>query len=86
MRHVTQAQCDHIANDLNRRSRKRFDFVTHPRAAISSTPIVVGERLFVLCEPDELVCLDKTSGKKLWSRFVNFYAALTPAEHRANPA
>jgi outer membrane protein assembly factor BamB len=52
----------------------------------TSTPIIVGERLFVLCEPDELVCLDKTSGKRLWSRFVNFYAALTPAEHRANPA
>jgi IS30 family transposase len=28
MRHVTQAQCDHIANDLNNRPRKRHRFKT----------------------------------------------------------
>jgi len=28
MRHVTQAQCDHIAEDLNNRPRKRFGFAT----------------------------------------------------------
>ena len=28
MRHVTQAQCDQIADDLNHRPRKRLDFDT----------------------------------------------------------
>lgn len=28
MRAVTQAQCDHIADDLNNRPRKRFGYVT----------------------------------------------------------
>lgn len=28
MRHVTQAQCDHIADDLNNRPRKRLKFKT----------------------------------------------------------
>jgi len=28
MRGVTQTQCDHIANDLNNRPRKRFGFDT----------------------------------------------------------
>jgi outer membrane protein assembly factor BamB len=52
----------------------------------TSTPIVVGERLFVLCEPDELLCFDKANGKRLWCRFINFYEALTPEERRGNPA
>ena len=34
----------------------------------TSTPILVGDRLFVLAEPDELLCLDKGSGRVLWSR------------------
>jgi len=52
----------------------------------NATPIVVGDRLFVMSEPDELICLDKHNGKVLWSARANYYEALTPAERDANPA
>jgi outer membrane protein assembly factor BamB len=46
----------------------------------TSTPLLVGDRIFVMAEPDQVLCLDKTSGKLLWSAAVNYYEALTPAE------
>lgn len=52
----------------------------------TSTPIIVGERVFLTAEPDLLVCLDKRSGKLLWSAANNYYEALSPAERKANPA
>jgi outer membrane protein assembly factor BamB len=52
----------------------------------TSTPIIVGDRLFVLAEPDELLCLDKISGRVLWTAAVNYYEALSPDERKANPA
>jgi outer membrane protein assembly factor BamB len=52
----------------------------------NATPIVVGDRVFVMAEPDELLCLDKHSGKILWTAANNYYEALTPAERAANPA
>jgi outer membrane protein assembly factor BamB len=52
----------------------------------NATPIVVGKRVFVMAEPDELLCLDKQTGQILWSAATNYYEALTPAERRANPA
>src|SRR6185437_12981694 len=52
----------------------------------TSTPLLVGDRLFVLAEPDELLCLDKNSGRVLWSAAVNYYEALTAEEKRAKPA
>lgn len=52
----------------------------------TSTPIIVGDRLFVMAEPDEILCLDKHTGKILWSAAVNFYEALTPKERQAKPA
>jgi outer membrane protein assembly factor BamB len=55
-------------------------------ARSTSTPILVGERLIVFCEPDEVVCLDKNSGKILWTAFVNDYEALEPEAKKANPA
>ena len=33
-----------------------------------SSPIVVGSRVFVTCEPDELVCLDAETGRELWRK------------------
>lgn len=33
-----------------------------------STPIIVGPRLFVTCEPSDLVCIEKASGRILWIR------------------
>ena len=32
------------------------------------SPIVVGERLFVVSDPGELLCLDRKSGKVLWRK------------------
>lgn len=48
----------------------------------TSTPIVVGDRLFVMSEPDELLCLDKATGKILWSA-INDFDQATPASERA---
>jgi outer membrane protein assembly factor BamB len=52
----------------------------------TSTPLLVGGRLFVMAEPDELLCLDSGSGRILWRAAVNCYEALTPAQRQANPA
>jgi outer membrane protein assembly factor BamB len=52
----------------------------------TSTPILAGDRLFVLCEPDQLLCSDKLTGRVLWSAAVNYYEALTAEERRKNPA
>jgi outer membrane protein assembly factor BamB len=52
----------------------------------SSTPVVVADRLFVMAEPDELLCLDRATGRVLWSAALSFYEALPAAERRANPA
>ncbi len=52
----------------------------------NATPIVVGDRLFVMAEPDELHCLEKRTGKVLWSAANNYYEMLSPAERAANPA
>jgi outer membrane protein assembly factor BamB len=52
----------------------------------NASPIIVGDRLFVMAEPDELLCIDKPSGKILWSAANNYYEALTPAERQANSA
>ncbi|MFO0967685.1 MAG: PQQ-binding-like beta-propeller repeat protein [Gemmataceae bacterium] len=52
----------------------------------TSTPLLVRDRIFLMAEPDHVLCLDKTSGKVLWSAAVDYYAALTPDEKKANPA
>jgi len=52
----------------------------------TSTPILVGDRIFLMAEPDELVCLDKNSGRILWTASNNYYEALTSAERAALPA
>jgi outer membrane protein assembly factor BamB len=52
----------------------------------NATPIVVGDRIFVMAEPDELLCLDKKTGKVLWTAANNYYEALTSEERAANPA
>jgi outer membrane protein assembly factor BamB len=49
-------------------------------------PIVVGNRIFVSSEPDELICIDKPSGRVLWSATNNYYDATSQAERDANPA
>jgi hypothetical protein len=51
----------------------------------NSTPIVVGDRIFLMAEPDELLCLDRASGKVLWTAANSYYEALTPEDHQAKP-
>ncbi len=48
-----------------------------------SSPVVSGGRVFVTAEPDRLLCLDRRSGKILWSA-QNGYAAL-PAGAKTPP-
>ena len=61
-------------------------WMTELPARSTSTPILVGDRIFLMAEPDVLVCLDKRTGRRLWSATNNYYDALTPAERQANPA
>jgi outer membrane protein assembly factor BamB len=65
---------------------KNILWVTPLPGRSTATPILVGDRLFVLAEPDELLCLDKNSGRVLWSAAVSPYETLTPEEKQANPA
>ncbi|HUV40135.1 MAG TPA: PQQ-binding-like beta-propeller repeat protein, partial [Planctomycetota bacterium] len=51
-----------------------------------ATPIVVGDRIFVLAEPDQILCLDKATGRQLWTNFLTRYHATPKAERDANPA
>src|SRR3569623_1251942 len=54
-------------------------------ARSTSTPILVGDRLFVAAEPDQLLCFDRTSGKRLWAASVKYYEALPKAEKARKP-
>lgn len=65
---------------------KNILWMTPLPARSTSTPISVGERLFVLAEPDELLCLDKQSGKLLWTRTTNVFETVTAEERARNPA
>lgn len=51
-----------------------------------SCPIVVGNRIFVTCEPADLVCIDKGSGQILWIRSSPAHEALPADQRKANPA
>jgi hypothetical protein len=50
-----------------------------------SNPIIVGDKIFTLSEPDELICLDKRSGKVLWRRTNTYFDATPETERAANP-
>ena len=52
----------------------------------NACPVIVGDRIFTPAEPDELICLDKATGKILWRRFHTLYDATSEAERAANPA
>jgi outer membrane protein assembly factor BamB len=51
----------------------------------NACPLVVGDRIFTPAEPDELVCLDKATGKILWRRTNTLYDAMPEAERTAHP-
>lgn len=51
-----------------------------------STPLIVGEKLFVRSDPYDLLCMDKNTGKLLWIRSHPPFVAVTEEEKKANPA
>ena len=51
----------------------------------NACPIIVGDRIFTPAEPDELLCLDKATGKILWRRVNTLYDAMPEAERAAHP-
>jgi outer membrane protein assembly factor BamB len=65
---------------------KNIVWMTELPGRSTSTPIVVGDRVFLMAEPDEIVCMDKNSGRIRWRAANNFYTALTAAERQADPA
>ena len=48
----------------------------------AANPILVGDRLFVNCEPHTLYCLDKNTGKVLWKRDSHVFE-FVPEDQRA---
>ena len=66
--------------------RKNIVWMTLLPDRSNAAPIVVGDKLFVVAEPDELLCIDKNTGKVLWNALHNYFEAATPEELSANPA
>jgi outer membrane protein assembly factor BamB len=56
-----------------------------PSSGISS-PIVVGDRIFVTTEGADLVCIDKASGRLLWIRSNPEFEGLSDEDRKAEPA
>jgi len=56
-----------------------------PNVGVSS-PIVVGDRIFLTCEPADLVCIDKKSGRILWLRSVPEFESVPDDVRSAEPA
>ncbi|MGD9646221.1 MAG: PQQ-binding-like beta-propeller repeat protein [Pirellulales bacterium] len=63
----------------------------NPEAATISTPIVMGDKLYVLAraepgtprEQEAVLCLDTATGKKLWENRFNIFLSDVPAERVA---
>ena len=51
----------------------------------NAQPILVGERIFVMSESEDLLCLDKRTGKTLWKRSTFYTDCLSDEEKQANP-
>ena len=51
----------------------------------NACPLLVGDKILTVAEPDELLCLDKKTGKILWRRLNGFFEATTAAERKAWP-
>jgi outer membrane protein assembly factor BamB len=50
-----------------------------------SGPIVVGDKIFLTMEVDELACINKSDGKILWRRSNTLYDATPEADRALNP-
>jgi outer membrane protein assembly factor BamB len=56
-----------------------------PNTSVSS-PIIVGDRIFLTSEVSDLVCLDKQTGRILWIRSNPESEAVPAGQRQANPA
>lgn len=54
-------------------------------ASSPGTPIVVGDRMFVSTDFNEMFCLNKKDGKVLWMKMSHPYYTMTEAERKAHP-
>ncbi len=48
-------------------------------------PVIVGNRIYVASSPAFLVCYDKLTGKRLWTRYNGFEQFITPEERAKFP-
>jgi outer membrane protein assembly factor BamB len=64
---------------------KNIAWMTRLPERTNACPLVVGQRIFTPAEPDELLCLDKATGKILWRRLNTLYDAMPEAERAAHP-
>ncbi len=55
-----------------------------PNIGVSS-PIVVGDKIFVTSEISDLICFDKKTGQILWIRSSPEFEGLTPEQFKAEP-
>ena len=55
-----------------------------PNTGVSS-PIVVGDRIFITAEPSDLICLDKKTGQILWIRSNPEFEGLPESERKSEP-
>ena len=46
----------------------------------AGSPVIIGDNLYLLSEPHDLICLSKRDGKVLWIRRASYFEAATDAE------
>jgi len=51
----------------------------------NAQPIIVGDRIFMMSESEDLLCVEKSTGKILWKRSTFYADCLSDAEKQANP-
>ncbi|MFB3892742.1 MAG: PQQ-binding-like beta-propeller repeat protein [Phycisphaerae bacterium] len=51
----------------------------------NAQPIIVGDRIFVMSESEDLICLDKATGKVLWKQGTYYADCLSAEEKQSNP-
>ena len=64
---------------------KNIVWMTKLPERTNAVPIILGDRIFTVAEPNELLCLDKATGRILWRHFNSHYDAIPEAERNGNP-
>ncbi len=52
----------------------------------ASSPIIVGDRIFLTTDPADITCIDKKTGRILWIRSNHAFEALSDDQRKAEPA